>query len=455
MPEYQLELKQLVDYPRCRIYRKFIQSLIADRSFHSHGGSGLFYYIVLCSLANFRSSYQRIERTSYLVHPGEWICTLSDLTARLRLKQPRQALQVLERLQKQHYITFSLLARGRVVKFKITDWQKSNTVLDYNAPCQKDAGFFFFPIAVLNELISLGKCSELDILLDLWLHTVYRDERVRGSDKGPVVYYRSCTGEPFVSYTELAERWGVSRSTVSRTLNKLAKNGHLTLIAGTGKKGSVIYLNNYLSTMFQISDVLIDKEEIAMSLCFHIQVPKEPDGQNQLVQEEQISVSGVIPSVSKSHIPVILSKVAGVLYSQGIPCCRCRNSRYKLYSYPDACRKKNRLELTHYYVDMVFYNKLLRAYVLIELKTTKLTPEAVGQLNMYLNYYAAEVNDELDNPPIGIILCTDKDSVAAEYALGGLSNNIFASRYVSYIPDKEQLIAQVEAVLKEWHENEK
>lgn len=102
----------------------------------------------------------------------------------------------------------------------------------------------------------------------------------------------------------------------------------------------------------------------------------------------------------------------------------------------------------HYYVDMVFYNKILRAYVLIELKTTKLMPEAVGQLNMYLNYYAAEINDEHDNPPIGIILCTDKDSVAAEYALGGLSNNIFASRYVSFIPNKAQLIAQVEEVLR-------
>ena len=109
------------------------------------------------------------------------------------------------------------------------------------------------------------------------------------------------------------------------------------------------------------------------------------------------------------------------------------------------------LNNTHYYVDMVFYNKILRAYVLIELKTKKLTPEAAGQLNMYLNYYAAEVNDSDDNPPIGIILCTEKDSVAAEYALGGLSNNIFASRYVLYMPDKEQLIAQVEAVLKDWH----
>lgn len=113
------------------------------------------------------------------------------------------------------------------------------------------------------------------------------------------------------------------------------------------------------------------------------------------------------------------------------------------------------LNNTHYYVDMVFYNKILRAYVLIELKTTKLTPEAAGQINMYLNYYASEVNDPDDNPPIGIILCTEKDSITAEYALGGLSNNIFASRYVLYMPNKEQLIHQVENVLKKWHKEEK
>ena len=105
----------------------------------------------------------------------------------------------------------------------------------------------------------------------------------------------------------------------------------------------------------------------------------------------------------------------------------------------------------HYYVDMVFYNKILRSYVLIELKTTKLMPEAVGQLNMYLNYYANEVNDSDDNPPIGIILCTDKGNFDVQYALGGLSNQIFASKYVLYMPDKEQLIQQVEVVLKKWH----
>ena len=107
---------------------------------------------------------------------------------------------------------------------------------------------------------------------------------------------------------------------------------------------------------------------------------------------------------------------------------------------------------THYYADMVFYNKPLKSYVIIELKTTKLMPEAAGQLNMYLNYYENEVNDEGDNKPIGIILCTDKDALTAEYALGGLSSNIFASKYTYYIPKKEQLIAEVEKVINRWHE---
>lgn len=70
---------------------------------------------------------------------------------------------------------------------------------------------------------------------------------------------------------------------------------------------------------------------------------------------------------------------------------------------------------------------------------------------MYLNYYATEVNDSDDNPPIGIIMCTDKNNLDVEYALGGLSNQIFASKYILYMPNKEQLIQQVETVLKRWH----
>uniref|UniRef100_UPI0040479346 PDDEXK nuclease domain-containing protein n=1 Tax=Sneathia sanguinegens TaxID=40543 RepID=UPI0040479346 len=76
--------------------------------------------------------------------------------------------------------------------------------------------------------------------------------------------------------------------------------------------------------------------------------------------------------------------------------------------------------------------------------------EAVGQINMYLNYYKAEVNDEMDNEPIGIILCTDKYGVQAEYALGNLSNKIFASKYTLYIPNREELEEQVEKVIEKY-----
>ena len=102
---------------------------------------------------------------------------------------------------------------------------------------------------------------------------------------------------------------------------------------------------------------------------------------------------------------------------------------------------------THYYVDMVFYNKILKCYVLIDLKIGKMKPEYAGQMNMYLNYYDSEINDEYDNKPIGIILCKGKKEIDMEYALGGLSNNIFASTYTYYIPNKEQLISEVEKVL--------
>ena len=103
---------------------------------------------------------------------------------------------------------------------------------------------------------------------------------------------------------------------------------------------------------------------------------------------------------------------------------------------------------THYYVDLVFYNKILRSYVLIDLKMDDMKPEYVGQMNMYINYYNKEIRDEYDNETIGIILCRGKKGVTMEYALGGLSNKIFASTYTYYIPNKNELINEVEKVLE-------
>ena len=168
MPEYQLQIKQVVDYPRCRIYREFIHKLINDRSIRINGGSGLFHFTVLCSYANFRTSYRRIDGISYTVSPGEWVCTVKELSCWFRTRFHRQALSMLDTLQKQHLISYTLLGRGNVVKYKILHWARHNSALEYNAPCQKDTGFFFLPVSVALELVSSARCSEMDIVLDLW-----------------------------------------------------------------------------------------------------------------------------------------------------------------------------------------------------------------------------------------------------------------------------------------------
>ena len=257
MAEYQLEVKQIVDYPRCRVYREFVQSLIADQSIRTNGSSGLFHYTVLCSYANFRTSYRRLDGISYTVYPGEWVCRLSELVDYLRLRTRRQALQILEKLQEQNFIQYSILGRGHLVKYRIKGWRRHNTVLDYNCPCQKETGFFFLPISIANELISVERCSEMDIILDLWLSAVYNDTQVQGSFAGPVAYFRNGSGCPLISYADLSQRWGISKATVGRVLKKLTKEGYISMLTFPGRHGTAIYLQNYLSTMFQVSPTAI------------------------------------------------------------------------------------------------------------------------------------------------------------------------------------------------------
>lgn len=341
MSDYQLQIKQIVDYSRCRIYRQFIQSLINDRSIRTGGSSGLFYFTVLCNYANFRTSYRCIDGIGYTIYPGEWICTVEELSDWFRTHFQRQAMDILDELQRRHLISYLILDRGKVIKYKIRGWKNHNTVLDYNCPCQKDTGFFFMPVVAATELVSAGRCSEMDIVLDLWLSTVYNDEQVQGSKVGPVVYLRNGTGSPLVNYSELAARWGISRATVGRILKKLAGMEYISLMTFPGRTGSVIYLQNYLSTMFQISDVLIDKEEVAMILNIKISLPDEGETvKNETVMEHDICVSNELSSVSKSHMEIIIEKIAQVLDAQGISCFRCPKSIYKLYPLSDACREE-------------------------------------------------------------------------------------------------------------------
>lgn len=93
----------------------------------------------------------------------------------------------------------------------------------------------------------------------------------------------------------------------------------------------------------------------------------------------------------------------------------------------------------HFYIDLVFYNYILKCFVLIDLKLGKLTHQDLGQMQMYVNYYTREQMNDGDNPPVGIVLCADKSESVVKYTLPENNSQIFAAKYMLYMPSEEEL----------------
>lgn len=103
------------------------------------------------------------------------------------------------------------------------------------------------------------------------------------------------------------------------------------------------------------------------------------------------------------------------------------------------------LDGDHFYIDLVFYHTVLKCYVLIDLKTTKLTHQDLGQVQLYVNYYDMERRTEGDNPTLGLILCANKNDAVVKYTLGpDQAQKIFASRYKLHLPTEDQLQAELQ-----------
>lgn len=103
----------------------------------------------------------------------------------------------------------------------------------------------------------------------------------------------------------------------------------------------------------------------------------------------------------------------------------------------------------HYRVDLVFYHRILKCFVLIDLKKNSVQHEDIGQMNMYMGYFATEENMEDDNPPIGIILSKNKDELLVEYATYGMDSNLFVSKYELYLPNRKELEELVNSILED------
>lgn len=104
-----------------------------------------------------------------------------------------------------------------------------------------------------------------------------------------------------------------------------------------------------------------------------------------------------------------------------------------------ARQKRITFDGRHFYIDLVFYNYILKCYVLIDLKTEDLTHQDIGQMQMYVNYYTREMMNEGDNPPIGILLCADKSDTLVRYTLPEDNQQIYAAKYMPYMPTEEEL----------------
>jgi len=103
----------------------------------------------------------------------------------------------------------------------------------------------------------------------------------------------------------------------------------------------------------------------------------------------------------------------------------------------------------HYWVDIVFYHRILKCHVLLEVKVEEFSHESIGQLNTYVSWYQKNMMTEGDNPPIGILLCTGKNEALVEYALAGMDNNLFVSKYMLELPKKEEMQAFIEQQMRE------
>ena len=104
-----------------------------------------------------------------------------------------------------------------------------------------------------------------------------------------------------------------------------------------------------------------------------------------------------------------------------------------------AKQKRITIEGDHYYVDLVFYNYILKCFVLIDLKMGKLTYQDIGQIDFYVRYFEDKIKPQDDNPTIGIVLCTDKNDTMAKYSVLTENENLFASKYMLYLPTEEEL----------------
>ncbi len=238
---------QLVSFARSRILKKWFRFFNDHKDFRNEGTLHLFSLMALYSYADFRSNSRVINEKRYMESPGQWICKISALPRILRAHSKAHAMEIMDYFRDGGFLDYEILDNDAgILRFTIADWKRHCTHLEYNYYSYKGSGFFFFPLPVGRKLLAASRTagrivfSELDAIMDLWLHTILNDPGVKGSEYMPVVYYANMGGMPLLSYTYLARRWGWSKSRVGRFILKIEEAGIISRVSFSSSRGSVL-----------------------------------------------------------------------------------------------------------------------------------------------------------------------------------------------------------------------
>lgn len=191
------------------------------------------------------------------------------------------------------------------------------------------------------------------------------------------------------------------------------------------------------SLYFERSALSRDKQ----ALSIHTQSHTEPQSTNLIIRDpyifEFLGLKSEDVMYESDLEEALLKKMEAFLLELGYGFCF------------EARQKRILIGEEYYFVDLVFYHRVLKCHVLIELKVGGFSHECLGQLNTYLNWYKVHKMTDGDNPPVGLLLCTEKNQALVEYACAGMDNQVFVSKYMVCLPGTEEIREFVEGVISD------
>ena len=320
--------QQLVCFPKVRVYKPWFRHFNDHKDFRNEGTVHLFSLMALFSYANFRSNERVINGDRYMEAPGQWICKLGALPRILRVHSKTQALELMEYFQNHEFLTFEILDEEKeILRFTIADWKEHCTHLQYNYYSYKGSGFFFFPLPVGRLLLKTARkevgivFSELDAIMDMWLHTILNDPKVRGSEYMPVVYYSNMRGMPLLSYTYLARRWGWSKSRVGRFMLKAGEYGIISRVSFSSSRGSVISMCRYREMIYGEGCEELELSRIGeiIGIAKAIDVVEADDSKLDISVESRVPPEKTIGKARKSLKIQVFLVVRSSFFARQIP----------------------------------------------------------------------------------------------------------------------------------------